>query len=69
VSLLKDFSNFLEMVENFVKEFKIIMSGDSILYKNFTKVTDAITQNSCPFKHCIDCNKLFIRCFLQKVDL
>jgi hypothetical protein len=70
VSLPKDFSDFLETVGNFAKELKIITSGDSsILYKNFTKVIDAITQNSCPFKSCIACNKLFITHFLYKVDL
>ena len=69
VSLPKDFSNFLKMIKNFAKELKIITSSDSILYKNFAKVTDAVSQNSHIFKSCIECNKLFIARFLHKVDL
>ena len=69
VSLPKDFSDFLEMIKNFAKELKIIMSSDSIIYKNFAKVTDTVSQNSHVFKSHIKCNKLFITCFLHKVDL
>ena len=68
-SLPKDFSDFLEMIENFEKELCIITSNDSIISKNFAKVTNAILRNSHVFKSRMECNKLFVTHFLQKIDL
>ena len=68
-SLPKDFSDFLEMIENFEKELRIITSNDSIISKNFAKVTNAVLRNSHVFKSRMECNKLFVARFLQKIDL